>query len=217
MNITSIILAGGRSSRLGIDKHTQVIAGKSLIERAIDHLSSLSPNILIVISQRQSESSFSAYTEAKTVVDLYPGKSSLGGIYTGIKYSTTFHNLVVACDMPFLNVDLLHYMIDLSSDFDVVIPRVDNYNEPLHAIYSKNCLLPMEMLLKENNLRVTGFFDSVRIRYVEKEELDRFDPDHLSFFNINTQSDLEKAEMLALQEISKRNVMPFTVETAEAS
>lgn len=179
-----------------------MIAGKTLIERIIDHLRLLSPNILIVISQRQSESSFSAYTEAKTVVDLYPSKSSLVGIYTGMKHSTTFHNLVVACDMPFLNIDLLHYMVDLSSNFDVVIPRVNNYTEPLHAIYSKNCLLPIETLLEENNVKVTGFFDSVRVRYVEKEELDRFDPAHLSFFNINTQSDLEKAETLALQGIS---------------
>ncbi|HEY49603.1 MAG TPA: molybdenum cofactor guanylyltransferase [Dehalococcoidia bacterium] len=197
MSISSIVLAGGRSSRLGKEKHTEVIAGKSLIERTIDHLRPLSTEILIVISTRQSKSSFASYAGATTVVDLYPGKSSLGGIYTGVARSTSFHNLAVACDMPFLNPGLLRYMIGLSPDFDVVIPRIGDLEEPLHAIYSKNCLPPMEMLLKEGNLKVTGFFDSVKVRYVEKEEIDRFDPEHLSFFNINTQADLKRARVLA--------------------
>ncbi len=200
MNTASIVLAGGGSSRLGREKWAELIAGKSLIERAVTHLSSLSAEILIVISKRQSRSSFSSYAEAKTVVDLYPGKGSLGGIYTGLVYSASFHNLAVACDMPFLNPDLLRYMIDLSPDFDVVIPRIGDLKEPLHAVYTKNCLLPMERLLKGGNLRVAGLLDSVRVRYVEKDEIDRFDPEHLSFFNVNTQADLERARMLASQE-----------------
>jgi len=201
-DMTSIVLAGGRSSRLGKEKHAVVVAEKSLIERTIGHLRPLSSEILIVISKRQSRSSFSSYAEAKTVVDLYPGKSSLGGIYTGLAYSTSFHNLVVACDMPFLNLDLLRYMIDLSPDFDVVIPRIGELWEPLHAVYTKNCLLPMERLLKAGNLKVTDFLDSVRVRHVDEDEIDRFDPEHLSFFNINTQADLERARMLASQEIT---------------
>jgi len=200
LNTASIVLAGGGSSRLGREKWAELIAGKSLIERAVTRLSSLSAEILIVISKRQSRSSFSSYAEAKTVVDLYPGKGSLGGIYTGLVYSASFHNLAVACDMPFLNPDLLRYMIDLSPDFDVVIPRIGDLKEPLHAVYTKNCLLPMERLLKGGNLRVAGLLDSVRVRYVEKDEIDRFDPEHLSFFNVNTQADLERARMLASQE-----------------
>lgn len=135
------------------------------------------------------------------MVDIYPGKSSLGGIYTGLVYSTSFHNLVVACDMPFLNVDLLRYMIDLSPDFDAVIPRIGDLKEPLHAVYSTNCLPQMERLLKEGNLKIADILDSVRVRYVEENEINRFDPEHLSFFNINTEADLERARMLASQEI----------------
>ena len=205
MTVTSIILAGGRSSRLGREKHAEVIAGKSLIERAISRLSSLSAEILIVISQRQAGASLSfRYPEAKTVVDLYPGKGSLGGIFSGLVHSTCFLNLVVACDMPFLNLELLRYMVELSKGFDVVIPRIGDKMEPLHAIYSRNCLGPMESLLKQDKLKVTAFFDSVRVRYVEKDELDRYDPGHLSFFNINTQADLEKARKLAAREATGR-------------
>lgn len=203
--MTSIVLAGGRGSRLGKEKHTEVIAGKSLIEQIIGHLSLLSAQVLIVISNRQTESSFSSYAEAKTVVDLYPGKGSLGGVYTGLVYSSCFYNLVVACDMPFLNLALLRYMVDVSPGFDAVIPRIDGLKEPLHAVYTKDCLLAIERMLKEGNLKVIDLLDLVRVRYVEKEEIDRYDPEHLSFLNVNTPADLEKARMLAEQQIAQRD------------
>lgn len=207
MTITSIILAGGRSSRLGREKLAEVIAGKSLIEQAISSLSSLSQEILIVVSQQQARSSVSLYTyaEAKTVVDLYSGRGSLIGIYTGLVHSANFLNLVVACDMPFLNLDLLRYMVNISPGFDVVIPRIGDQMEPLHAVYSRNCIGPMEKQIKQGNLKITGFFDSLKVKYVGKEELDRFDPERLSFFNINTEADLKKARVLASQETTQRN------------
>ena len=196
MSVTSIVLAGGRGSRLGKEKHAEPLAGRSLVERTIDHLSAFSSEILLVISSTQSLSSFASYTGTRTVVDLYPGKSSLGGVFTGLACSNSFHNVVVACDMPFLNPDLLRYMIDLSPEVDVVMPRLGGFQEPLHAIYSKNCMPHMERQLGEGNLKITAFFDLVRVRYVAEEEIDRFDPQHLSFFNINTQADLEKASLL---------------------
>jgi len=207
LTITSIILAGGRSSRLGREKLAEVIAGKSLIERAISSLSSLSQEILIVVSQQQARSSLSLYTcaEAKTVVDLDSGRGSLIGIYTGLVHSANFLNLVVACDMPFLNLDLLRYMVNISPGFDVVIPRIGDQMEPLHAVYSRNCIGPMEKQIKQGNLKITGFFDSLKVKYVGKEELDRFDPERLSFFNINTEADLKKARVLAAQETTQRN------------
>jgi molybdopterin-guanine dinucleotide biosynthesis protein A len=206
LTITSIILAGGRSSRLGREKHTEVIAGESLLKRAAGRLKHLSQEILIVVSQRQARSSRSLYTypETKTVVDLYPGKGSLGGIFTGLVHSSNFLNLVVACDMPFLNLDLLRYMIDSAKGFDVVIPRVDDQLEPLHAIYSRNCLKPMENQIKQGNLKIRGFFDSVKVKYVDKDELDKLDPEHLSFFNINTEAELEKARRLTMQEAYRK-------------
>jgi len=206
LTITSIILAGGRSSRLGREKLAEVIAGESLIERAISRLSPLSQEILIVISQKQARSSLPSYTypEAKTVVDLYPETGSLIGIYTGLVHSSNFLNLVVACDMPFLNLELLRYMVEIAPGFDVVIPRIGSQKEPLHAVYSKNCIKSMEELIKQGNLKITGFFDSVKVRYVGEEELDGFDPEHLSFFNINTESDLERARTLAARETTPR-------------
>ena len=152
-----------------------------------------------MISNRQSKSSFTSYSEAKTEVDIYPGKGSLGGIYTGLVHSSNHNNLAVACDMPFLNLSLLRYMVDISQDYDVVIPKLGDYTEPLHGVYSKNCLPRMKELLEHGDHRITDFFALVRVRYVETDEIDRYDPEHLSFFNINTEDDLEKAQILALR------------------
>ncbi len=202
MPVSSIVLAGGRGSRLGTEKPLAKIAGKSLIERVTTRLSSVSSEILIVISPEQARTwaPLRSKLAAKIAMDIYPGRGALGGIYTGLVQSDSFHNLVVACDMPFLNIDLLRYIISLSPDFDVIIPRIDNNVEALHAIYSKNCVAPIEEQLKQDNLRIAAFFSSVKVKYVDKEDIERFDPDHLSFFNINTQADLDKARILALRE-----------------
>jgi molybdopterin-guanine dinucleotide biosynthesis protein A len=103
--------------------------------------------------------------------------------------------------MPFLNQALLRYMIQLSPGFDLVVPRVGDLVEPLHAVYSKSCLAPIEGLLNQGELRVSALFDLVKVRYVEADEIDSFDPKHLSFLNINTKADLAMARQLA-KEIS---------------
>jgi len=131
------------------------------------------------------------------VTDTYPGKGPLGGIYTGLATSNSFYNLVVACDMPFLNQALLSYMIQIAAGYDLVIPKLGNFIEPLHAVYAKGCLSPMEELLKQDNLQVNELSNLVRVRYVDAGEIDRFDPEHLSFFNINTEADLKMARELA--------------------
>ncbi len=200
MNMTSIVLAGGHGSRLGREKYAEIVAGRSLIERTIDRLSVLSAEILIVISERQSKSFFPSYSRARTVSDLYTGKGPLAGVYTGLVHSSSFHNLAVACDMPFLNLDLLRYMFDQSPGFDAVVPRIGDYKEPLHAVYTRDCLRPMQSLLEAGNPKIMDILDLVRVRYLDKDEIEQFDPEHLSFFNINTNADLERARKLASQE-----------------
>lgn len=190
------MLAGGKSVRLGAPKALEMVNKRRLIDRVIESLYSVTPEVLVVTSEGQFSSIDSFRLKAKTIVDLYPDKAALGGIYTGLKSADTFYSLVVACDMPFINSALLHYLLDLAPGFDAVVPKVDDVLESLHAVYSKNCLSPMKQLLDKNELEVSRLFNLVKTRYVEKDEIAQVATDFLSFFNVNTKDDLIEAETL---------------------
>lgn len=192
LTVSGIVLAGGQSSRLGTDKSFVSVNGQSLIEQVVAKLARLSDDVMIVANSRERYD----HLEAKLVGDIYPGKGALGGIYSGLRAATNTHSLVVACDMPFLDLNLLRYMIILTPGHDVIIPRIGGLLEPLHAIYSKSCLEPIDRLLVKGELKIIDFFSEVRVRYVEEGEVDIFDPQHLSFFNVNTPSDLEEMKKL---------------------
>lgn len=98
--------------------------------------------------------------------------------------------------MPFLSQKLLQYMIESSAGFDAVVPRFGDMLEPLHAIYSKNCLPYIKGQLEQDKLNIRNFFSQIRVRYIEAPEIEKFDPKHLSFFNVNTKADLSLAEEL---------------------
>ncbi|MBN1190710.1 MAG: molybdenum cofactor guanylyltransferase [Dehalococcoidales bacterium] len=191
MDVSCIILAGGKSSRLGRNKVLEKLGESSLLERVIDSLKSFESEILVVAARDSDLPKLADYTGLRVVEDVHPGKGSLGGVYTGIKLSKTIYNLVVACDMPFLNVGLLRYMLGLADSYDVVIPRTnEGVLEPLHAVYSRNCLNPIEFLIKQDRLSILELFPMVKVRYVDNSQIDRFDLKHLSFFNINTEAEL---------------------------
>ncbi len=196
MEITSIILAGGKNLRLGRSKALEVINGKSLVERVIERLAPLSSRILVVTSGEQFE--LPGNHPAEIFEDVYPERGPIGGLYTGLMASKSQTNIVVACDMPFLNTELLSYMVGLSSDFDAVVPRVEKgMIEPLHAVYSSNCLSTIGKQMENNHLSIHAFLDKVHVRYIERTESEKLDPQLLSFFNINYQSDLDRAIDLA--------------------
>jgi len=197
LEISSIILAGGKSSRFGHDKVFKTVGDRYLLDLVIDRVAPLSQETILVTASENALVKSNKYPGLKMVTDVYPGKGPLGGVYTGLLNSRSFFNLVVASDMPFLNAALLRYMMQVSTDFDLVVPRVGKLVEPLHAVYTKNCLEPLERLLQRNELSVRRLFPMVRTRYVEADEIEPFDPEHLSFFNINTKADLLKAEEIA--------------------
>ncbi len=197
MDVSCIVLAGGKGLRLGRDKALETINNRHLLLWVLSRLSFLKSDIIIVIAEAQSPPELDGYPGLRVVTDIYPDKGPLGGICTGLLSSNSTGNLVIACDMPFLNQDLLLHMIGLSADADLVVPRWDGLVEPLHAVYTKSCLEPVQNMIGEGVLSVTKLFSRVRVRYVEAGEIDRFDPKHLSFFNVNTEADLKIARQLA--------------------
>jgi len=198
MRVTSIILAGGRSLRLGKSKALERLGEKSLLEHVVERLQPISRHILIVTSGEQLDLGLALTTEVLS--DIYPGKGPLGGIYTGLAASPSAYNIVVGCDMPFLSTSLLHHMIGLAHGFEAVVPRLANgMVEPLHAVYARSCRERMRRQLEANQLAITPLLVKLRVRYVEEKECRRFDPELLSFFNINHQQDLEQAIQLTAE------------------
>jgi molybdopterin-guanine dinucleotide biosynthesis protein A len=172
------------------------INNQLLIERTIERISPLAQPVLVVTSREQFNIISASRLKASVVVDSYPGKGALGGLYTGLTVAASLYSFVVGCDMPFLNRDLIGYIIDNSQGFDVVVPKIQKMAEPLHALYSKNCLQPIFEMMQEGVLGILHLFDLVKTRYIDERELAQFDIEKLSFFNINTLADLKKARQL---------------------
>jgi molybdopterin-guanine dinucleotide biosynthesis protein A len=193
-SISVAILAGGKSSRMGHDKAFAEVGGKAVIERIIERVDGLGDELVIVANRPRDY----AHLGLPVHTDLIPGKSTLGGLYTAIARTRAPHTLVVGCDLPFLNPALLRYLIDLRPGHDVVIPLSrENYPQSMHAVYGKNCLEPIRRRLEADRLKAIGFFPDVRVREVRNEEIDRFDPERYSLFNVNTPEDLAEARRLA--------------------
>jgi molybdopterin-guanine dinucleotide biosynthesis protein A len=188
------VLAGGQSKRLGRDKALLEVHGQALVTRTIQKLTALSDDLLVVTGEPARYAPLGL--PARLISDERPGVGSLMGIYSGLRASRHTHALAVACDMPFLNLPLLRYMVPLADGYDVVIPRLGGFLEPLHAIYGKSCLPFMAGLLEQGRRQIVAFFDHVRVRYVEQGEIERFDPHHLSFVNVNTPGDWERVQEL---------------------
>jgi molybdopterin-guanine dinucleotide biosynthesis protein A len=209
LRVTGVILAGGKSRRMGRDKALLDFDGAPLIARVIARVQRVCAETIIVANDAEAY----ARLGVRVVSDVYPGKGSLGGIFSGLQAAREEYALAVACDMPFLNDALLRHLISLAPQADIVIPRAhapsgkakdatryyqlavkESGLQAMHAIYSKRCLEPMRARLLADDLRIINFFDEVRVRVVEPDQVARFDPQLLSFFNVNTPDDLLVAQ-----------------------
>jgi molybdopterin-guanine dinucleotide biosynthesis protein A len=204
LKASGIILAGGRSRRLGRAKALEPFQGEPMIRRVISRLSQVTGDLVFVVNDQEQASALPITPDNvslpyKTAVDLYPDGGSLGGIFTGLSAADSQWAFVVACDMPFLNVDLMNQMLSLRDNNDAVVPRTDGYPEPTHALYNKTCLPRMEKRLQNNDLKIARFFDEVTMCFIEEAEVRDIDKDLVSFFNVNTQDDLDRALSLAAE------------------
>ena len=190
---TGVILAGGRSRRLGRNKALEEVGGIPLVSRVTTVVESIASVVVLVVADDAQANVLPTPDDAITVLDMHPDSGSLGGIFTGLTKAPTDWALVVACDMPFLNAQLLAYMSGLRENADIVIPVLDGWPEPTHAFYSKTCLSAMEESLNSGRLKITEFFASVTVKYLPQESIEAIDPERWSFFNVNTAYDLQKA------------------------
>jgi len=165
----------------------------------MDIVSPLTRETIVSVAEPSRAESLPLNPCHRVAPDIYPGCGSLGGIFSGLSAARVNWGLVVACDLPFLNPSLLTYLACLREGFDVVVPVRQGRPEPTHALYSKACLSHIEPRLKSGDLKISGFFEDVRVKYVPEAEIARLDPDFLSFFNVNTPADLERAWRLVAE------------------
>jgi molybdopterin-guanine dinucleotide biosynthesis protein A len=192
-DVTGILLAGGKSRRMGEDKRFLLVGEQTLFERTLAVLQSIFQTVCVVIAQD------SPPLEAEVPVfrDLVAGCGSLGGLYTGLKQAHTEYVFVVACDMPFLNPILVRYMVSLRDKTDIVMVRLEQGLQPTHALYSRRCLPVMEGMLHARQLKIQDLatHQSLHTRLVAESELRKIDYEGLSFINVNTPADLDAARM----------------------
>ena len=139
---------------MGADKAFLKLAGVPMIEHVLNALRSVVGRIIIVTNSPEAYSSY----DARVVVDVSDKRGSLIGIYTGLLHSTDEYNMVVACDMPFLNSRLISYMTGLGGEYDVVIPRTGEFVEPLHAVYCRRLLPVIEKRIEQGDMQIKGIF-----------------------------------------------------------
>lgn len=187
--MTGVILAGGKSRRMGGEPKALIpLGGKTIIQRVAERVTSVLPDSLIVTNTPE----LYAFLGLPMIHDVFPDHGSLGGIYSGLRAASGDAAFAVACDMPFLHPGLIRAIVERAGDGDVVIPNACGELQTLHALYSKRCLAPMETLLRSQRFKITAFFPEMKVVELSEAEVARFQDPELCFMNVNTPEELER-------------------------
>ena len=186
--MTGIILAGGKNRRMGFNKAFIDIGGQRIIQRTIGLFRELFDEIILVANN------LAEYEElnVKVVSDIFKDAGSLGGIYTGLFHASSEYSFVAACDMPFLNKEVISKVNMAAKDTSAVVPFILGRYHPLHAAYSKKCLNSISEMIKERDLRITNLFHKIKITRLDEKDWFSNEKILLSLDNINTREDLDR-------------------------
>lgn len=185
-DITGVILAGGKSSRFGINKAFSEINGSRLIDIVAGLLTSIFTRTVLITNSPEEYS----YLGLPIRKDLIRGLGPIGGILTGLEDISDEAGFFIACDMPFVSEDLIRYIVSVRGEFDAVVPKIDWKIEPLHALYRKSCLPVIRELIASGVYQTIKAFDRLNVRYLNEAEIRANDPQMRSFFNVNRPEEL---------------------------
>ena len=191
-DVTGVILAGGKSRRMGEDKRFLTVGTATLLDRCRAVLMGVFSEVLIVTAQ---DSPAMEGAGCQVHQDLIPDCGSLGGLYTGLKLATHGRVFVVACDMPFLSPEMIQFFVNRDSEADVVMGRLPSGLQPLHAVYGKRALPCIERMAQSHHLKIQDIASepSLKVAIVSPAEWAHIDPASQSFQNVNTPEDLAAA------------------------
>ena len=192
--LDGIVLAGGKSRRLGVDKALLSLGGAPLLQTVVQGVSLVCHRVIVAVDRPGRYRRLGL--PARFVADASPGLGPLAGLQSGLQACATAHAFVVACDLPFLNEELLRYMAGLPRSYQALVPRAAGRDHPLHAVYARSCLPEVDALLAAGGGSMQQLLDRLDVRRLDERDLRRFDPDGLSLLNLNEESDLERARSL---------------------
>jgi molybdopterin-guanine dinucleotide biosynthesis protein A len=211
---TAIILTGGKSSRMGRPKALLPFGNEPLILHIVGTLKGVFPEVVVVAAPGDQFVELSSLlcspnkpndlnqpnqpkklNELKLTLvrDEIPYQGPVGGIYYGLKAAEGNFCFVTSCDVAFLNLPLIAHLMSQISNYDVVVPYWQERFQPLHAFYRRSVLPLLKEQLERGELRPIYLFDKVRTRKIDENEIRHFDPEGLSFLNMNTPEDYDAA------------------------
>ena len=195
MKASGIILAGGQGSRMGRDKTLMLYQGETMVERTVRELRQAVDEIVIVVKDKLKYH----IPGVVEIPDIYPGMGPLGGIHAGLSQINNRVGFVIGCDLPFFTSRLASFLLGRSPGYDVVVPKVNNYWEPVCAVYSQGCIGPIEKCLQSGIRRVCAFYPDVRVLEVDQKEISLIGQTETLFYNVNTSDEYK----LLLQQTSE--------------
>ena len=194
--LTVCVQAGGESRRMGQDKALMPFLGRPLIQQVLDRLTPIADEVIVTTNRPQDYS----FLDLPLYPDLIPGRGALGGLYTALSSATCEIVAVVACDMPFASPALIEAASRLmvEEEADVVIPDSGGVLEPLHTVYRRDTCIPaIEEAIEADKWKLIAWFPQVKVRVLQPEEVKRYDPSGLAFWNLNTPEEFAEAERTA--------------------
>ena len=189
---SGIILAGGEARRAGgQEKYFFSHCGETFISRLIRTVSKVVDEVIIVGRDSNQCQRFSGIADVRVVADQYQGRGPVGGIHAGVTEAQGDFILAVACDMPCVNGAVIEYLFRAAEGYDAAIPRWENgMIEPLHAVYRRQALV--ERFAGDEARSMRDLMEGLSTHYVDSQLLSQFDPDLLTFTNINNADDLSR-------------------------
>jgi len=190
--VSVVILAGGKGRRFGSKKQFFTIDGESLVERCVRRFSPLFSDVVVATNNASELIPLKEKYRVKIVEDEMKNLGAIVGIYTGLKNIVEEKAFVCGVDMPFINFNLVKYL--MSKDGKIVVPFVRGFPEALHSVYSKDIIPQIQELLNERIYKISELFNFVETVYIDEREVRQVDKNLTSFFNLNTKKDLEILE-----------------------
>ncbi len=193
---TGVILAGGKSRRMGSDKAFLEVGEAAMIQHVASELRKVFNEVLLAGgTQAKGE-----LLGLQVLPDRIPGRGPLSGIHAALYGASNSKCLVTACDMPFVSAALASFMIGQADGYDAAVPSHGIYVQPLFAVYDRNCIEAIEQTLGASKPKVADFYPRVRVNYVSEKYLRAIANIDIAFFNVNTPADLEKARAMAVRD-----------------